>query len=67
MTKQDRIKELVELLKRLNKKYRIPIYLYYYEGYKIEEISNILKIKSSTIKMRLSRAKKILKEEMEKV
>jgi len=43
------------------------IYLYYFEGYKIEEISNILNIKQSAVKMRLTRAKKILKKEMEKI
>ena len=55
-----------DCLKRLEKKYRIPLYLYYYEGYKIEEIASILKENVSTIKMRLSRARKILKKEMEK-
>lgn len=58
-------KELIDLLNNLKSQYRIPLYLYYYEGYKIEEISQILNEKISTIKMRLLRAKKILKEELE--
>ena len=57
--------ELIDLLNNLKSHYRIPLYLYYYEEYKIEEISQILNKKISTIKMRLLRAKKILKEELE--
>ena len=56
--------EIYDLLKKLNKKERIPLYLYYYEGYKIEEISEILHEKNSTIKMRLQKAKERLKKEM---
>lgn len=59
--------EMFETLNKLNKKYLIPIYLYYYEGYSIEEIAKLLKISKSAIKMRLSRAKEILKKEMEMV
>jgi len=57
--------EFLEVLKKLDKKYRIPVYLHYYEGYKTKEISTILNIKHSAVKMRLLRAKKILKKEME--
>lgn len=51
-------------IKKLPYKYEIVIYLYYFEGYKIEEIAKILKTTSGTIKSRLSRAKKQLKEMM---
>lgn len=57
--------EMLDLLNKIDKKYRIPIYLYYYKGYKVSEISTILKVSESAIKMRLSRAKKILKKELE--
>lgn len=57
--------EFIEILKKLNKKYRIPIFLYYYEGYKIQEIATLLHLKESAVKMRISRARKIIKEEME--
>lgn len=53
-------------LNELPFKYRIPIYLYYYEGYQVKEIASIMKIKESTIKSRLLRGKKILRIEMEK-
>lgn len=45
----------------LPNKYKMVIYLYYYEGYSTDEISELLKIKSSTIRTRLSRARKELK------
>lgn len=57
--------EMFELLNKIDKKYRIPMFLYYYDGYKISEIASILNISESAIKMRLSRAKKILKKELE--
>lgn len=46
-------------------KYRTIIYLFYYEDYKISEISKILKINENTIKSRLSRAREKLKEKVE--
>ena len=58
-------KEILDMLQQLDKKYRIPLFLYYYEGYKISEIAKILREKESTIKMRLANGKKMLKKEME--
>ena len=46
-------------------KYRTVIHLYYYEGYKIKEISKILKTKENTVKSQLLRAKEILKTSLE--
>ena len=45
-------------------KYRTIIHLFYYEGYKIEEISKILNVNENTIKTRLSRARENLKNKM---
>jgi|LFRM01.1.fsa_nt_gb RNA polymerase sigma-70 factor (ECF subfamily) len=42
-------------------KYRQVIYLHYYEGYSIKEISNLLNKNESTIKTQLSRARERLK------
>ena len=53
--------ELIEAVLNLELKYRTPIHLYYYEGYSIDEIAEILKEKPSTISTRLSRGRKILK------
>lgn len=46
-------------------KYRTIIHLYYYENYKINEISKILNIKENTIKSNLSRAREKLKQKIE--
>jgi len=45
----------------LDIKYRIPIHLYYYEGYSIKEIAKIMKVPTSTISTRMARGRKILK------
>lgn len=59
--------DLNDFLFRLPDKYRIVLVLYFYEGYKIQEIATILNKKESTIKQHLKRGKeqleKILKEE----
>lgn len=49
----------------LSDKYRIPTYLYYYEGYKTSEIGEMLGEKPSTIQTRLAKARKLLKLELE--
>jgi RNA polymerase sigma-70 factor (ECF subfamily) len=45
----------------LEVKYRIPIHLYYYEGYSIKEIAEILGERPATIGTQLSRGRDILK------
>lgn len=47
---------------KLDKKYRVPLMLFYYEGYSTKEISSILEIPEKTISTRLFRAKAKLKE-----
>ena len=49
----------------LPQNYRTVIYLFYYEGYKVKEISNILNKNEGTIKTWLFRAREILKEKLE--
>lgn len=56
--------QLLPVLLTLNDKYKNVLYLYYYEGYKIHEISNILHLKENTIKSRLKRGRKILKNKL---
>lgn len=51
----------------LDDKYRVPIYLFYTERMKVEEISKILNIPQSTVKTRLFKARKMLKKELEVV
>lgn len=44
---------------------RVLVTLYYLEGFSQKEISEILKIREGTIKSRLSRARKLLRENLE--
>ena len=53
-------KEVLESVLKLSAKYRTVIHLYYYEGYSLSEISQILRSPLSTITTRLSRARKKL-------
>lgn len=56
--------EVLHEVMKLPDKYRIIIYLFYYEGYKISEISSLLEINESTLKSRLVKAREILKENL---
>lgn len=49
----------------LPQNYRTVIYLLYYEGYKVKEISKLMKTREGTIKTWLFRAREILKNELE--
>ena len=53
--------ETIYLLRKLPPKYRVVLYLHYYEQYTTEEISQLLKIPRGTISTRLSRARDRLK------
>ena len=53
---------LFETVMKLPQKYRIIIHLYYYEDYSVREIGEILSLKESNVKVRLSRGRKLLKE-----
>jgi len=57
---------LVNSFKKVTPKYRFVLYLFYYEGYSIKEISRILNKSESAVKMRLLRGKEQLRMEMEK-
>lgn len=54
-----------DYINKLPKKYRIVFHLYYYYGYNTKEIADLMQIKESTIRKRLSRGRKILKLEKE--
>lgn len=54
--------DLMDALFALDKKYRIPLHLHYYEGYTIKEIAAILKLPSATVGSRLSRGRTMLKQ-----
>lgn len=56
---------IFQIVSTLPQNYRTVVYLFYYEGYKIKEISKILKTREGTIKTWLSRARESLKEKIE--
>lgn len=56
--------EIEESLLRIPSSYRLVLYLYYYEGYKIAEIASLLRRNVNTIKTQLRKARKRLKLEM---
>ena len=58
--------EVYEAVINLPEKYKIVIYLYYYEDYSVKEIAAILKRSQGTVKWQLSKARQLLKEQLEK-
>ena len=54
--------ELWDAVARLPEKLRVPIHLYYAEGYSTEEIAGLLDIPAATVRTRLHRARRQLKE-----
>lgn len=59
--------ELLYSLAKIDKKYRIPFYLHYYEGYNAKEIAKIMHLSESAVKSRILRAKEKILKEMENV
>jgi len=54
--------ELHDAVNQLDEKYRIVVHLFYFEEYKIKEIAKILDESEGTIKSKLNRARKCLKD-----
>lgn len=59
--------ELFYAVMELPKKYRMAIYLYYYEGYSTEEIAVILNIPKATVATQLHRGRQMLREILQEV
>ena len=55
------VDETVYLLRKLPPKYRVVLYLHYYEQYTTTEISQLLKIPAGTVSTRLKRGREQLK------
>ena len=58
---------LYQEVMELPAKYRVPLYLYYYEGYKVDEVGELLGLNASTVQTRLARARAKLKIQLEEV
>ena len=61
-TDAEEYQELWDAIARLPVKFRTPIHLYYMEEYSTDEIAQILKIPASTVRSRLYKARKKLKD-----
>ena len=48
----------------LRPKYRVVIFLHYYEGYKLEEIARLLNLPRGTVGTQLKRAREQLKKSL---
>lgn len=57
--------ELWDAVARLPEKLRVPIHLYYAEGYSTEEIAGLLDIPAATVRTRLRRARNRLRDTLE--
>ena len=61
----DTEREIFTLVMALPEKQKIVTYLHYFEGYTCKEIAEIMHCKESTVKMRLKKAREILRMEIQ--
>ncbi len=54
--------QVLEAVLALPERYKTAVYLYYYEGYSLKEIASILACPQATVRTRLARARKQLKQ-----
>lgn len=65
--RQKEIDLVQKLVASLPEKYRVPIYLHYSANMQVGGISEILGLPEGTVKSRMRKAKKLLKEELEAI
>lgn len=58
--------DLYEYIQKLPEKYQTVLYLFYYEELSVKEICGVTGQKETTVKSQLSRARTMLKEQLEK-
>jgi len=56
--------EVLEIIRSLDPMFRIPLLLKHYYGYSYEEISNMLQIKEGTVKSRVHKSLRVVREEL---
>ncbi len=57
--------EIYNAVTNLPEKYRTPIYLYYYEGFSVNEISQMTNTNASTVRSHMKRGREKLKDILE--
>lgn len=60
-------KDVWDLVLSLKKELSTVVILYYAQGYRVNEISKIMRIPSGTVKSRLSKARALLKKRLEEL
>lgn len=63
---EDKDYGLFELIMGLPSKYKLVLTLYYVEGYKTKEISDILDVSEEAVRKRLQKGREILRKEFER-
>lgn len=56
--------ELYLAVRQMEELYRLPFVLHYVEGYSVKETGQILKLSESAVKVRLHRARKLMRERL---
>ncbi len=56
--------EVLSAVLALPPKYRVVVYLHYYEGYSAKEIAALLKLTTSAVTTRLARARALLRDQL---
>ena len=64
-TAPDALPNLYQLFTSLAEKYRLPMVLYYVEGYSVEETARMLGLPQGTLKSRLHRGRLLLKDTLD--
>ena len=62
---EDGSRALRDALMALDEALRLPLLLSYMEGYRVREVARILRIPEGTVKSRIARAKRRLRELLE--
>jgi RNA polymerase sigma-70 factor, ECF subfamily len=64
-TAPDALPDLYQLFTSVAEKYRLPMVLYYVEGYSVEETAGMLRLPQGTLKSLLHRGRLLLKDSLE--
>ena len=64
LTRMEEQTEVLSEVLKLPEKYRTVIHLFYYEGYRVEELAKILKLPENTVKSQLFRGRDMLRRQL---
>ena len=64
-TAPDANPDIYELFTSLEEKYRLPMVLYYVEGYSVEDCARMLHLGKNTLKSRLHRGRQLLRQNID--